>query len=53
MLSLGDIEQLFARHGAAQYSGEPVTQLEHALQTAHFAEQSDAGDALAPGRREC
>jgi len=46
VLSLGDIEQLFARHGAAQYSGEPVTQLEHALQTAHFAEQSDAGDAL-------
>ena len=46
MLSLADIEQLFARHGAAQYSGEPVTQLEHALQTAHFAEQSDAGDKL-------
>jgi phosphonate degradation associated HDIG domain protein len=46
MLSLGDIETLFARHGAAQYSGEPVTQLEHALQTAHFAEQDDAGDAL-------
>jgi len=46
MLSLGDIELLFARHGAEQYSGEPVTQLEHALQTAHFAEQSDASDAL-------
>jgi phosphonate degradation associated HDIG domain protein len=46
MLSLADIELLFARHGAAQYSGEPVTQLEHALQTAHFAEQSEAGDAL-------
>jgi len=46
MLSLVDIEQLFARHGAEQYSGEPVTQLEHALQTAHFAEQSDAGDEL-------
>ena len=46
MLSLADIEQLFARHGAEQYSGEPVTQLEHALQTAHFAEQSDAGDEL-------
>jgi phosphonate degradation associated HDIG domain protein len=46
VLSLADIEQLFARHGAAQYSGEPVTQLEHALQTAHFAEQSDAGDEL-------
>ena len=46
MLSLPDIELLFARHGADQYSGEPVTQLEHALQTAHLAEQSGAGDAL-------
>jgi phosphonate degradation associated HDIG domain protein len=46
MLTLADIETLFARHGAAQYSGEPVTQLEHALQTAHFAEQADADDAL-------
>ena len=46
MLSLADIELLFARHGAEQYSGEPVTQLEHALQTAHFAEQSEASDAL-------
>lgn len=46
MLSLSDIELLFARHGADQYSGEPVTQLEHALQTAHLAEQSDADDAL-------
>ena len=46
MLSLPDIELLFARRGASQYSGEPVTQLEHALQTAHLAEQSDADDAL-------
>ncbi len=46
MLSLDDITHLFCRHGAAQYSGEPVTQLEHALQTAHLAEQSDAGDEL-------
>ena len=46
MLSLDDIELLFARHGAAQYSGEPVTQLEHALQTAHLAEQSEASDEL-------
>ncbi|MDQ6639255.1 MAG: HD domain-containing protein [Pseudomonadota bacterium] len=37
---------LFAHHGAAQYSGEPVTQLEHALQTAHLAEQSEASDEL-------
>ena len=46
MLSFADIEQLFARHGSAQYSGEPVTHLEHALQTAHLAEQSDASDEL-------
>ena len=46
MLTLEDIELLFARHGSAQYSGEPVTQLEHALQTAHLAEQSGADDAL-------
>lgn len=46
MLSFADIEQLFARHGSARYSGEPVTQLEHALQTAHLAEQSDASDEL-------
>jgi len=46
MLTIAAIEQLFARHGGEQYSGEPVTQLEHALQTAHLAEQSDAGDPL-------
>ena len=46
MLTLEDIEMLFARHGSAQYSGEPVTQLEHALQSAHLAEQSGADDAL-------
>ena len=46
MLTLEDIELLFSRHGSAQYSGEPVTQLEHALQTAHLAEQSEASDEL-------
>ena len=46
MLSLEDIELLFARHGSAQYSGEPVTQIEHALQTAYLAEQSEASDEL-------
>ncbi len=46
MFCLQDIQVLFARRGAEQYSGEPVTQLEHALQTAHLAEQSDADDAL-------
>ena len=46
MLTLPDIAQLFAEHGDEQYSGEPVTQLEHALQTAHFAEQNNADDEL-------
>jgi phosphonate degradation associated HDIG domain protein len=46
MLKLEDIELIFTRRGAAQYSGEPVTQLEHALQTAHLAEQSDSSDEL-------
>ncbi|HKX41750.1 MAG TPA: HD domain-containing protein [Burkholderiaceae bacterium] len=46
MITIADIELLFCRHGASQYSGEPVTQLQHALQTAHLAEQSGASDEL-------
>jgi phosphonate degradation associated HDIG domain protein len=46
MLSLHDIEAIFARRGAGQYSGEPVTQLEHALQTAWLAERAGASPAL-------
>ena len=45
-LTLDDIEALFARRGAEQYSGEPVTQQEHALQTAWLAEQAGADDEL-------
>ena len=45
-LTLDDIEQLFAQKGAEQYTGEPVTQLEHALQTAMQAENEGADDAL-------
>ncbi|KQP44641.1 phosphonate degradation HD-domain oxygenase [Pseudorhodoferax sp. Leaf274] len=45
-LTLQDIGTLFDRRGAEQYSGEPVTQLEHALQCAALAEQAGAGDAL-------
>ena len=41
-LKVGDIERLFRDHGGIAYSGEPVTQLEHALQTAHLAEGEDA-----------
>lgn len=43
MLTLADIECLFAKNGGEQYSGEPVTQLQHALQTAALAE-ADGGD---------
>jgi phosphonate degradation associated HDIG domain protein len=46
MLSLAEVEQLFARRGAEQYAGEPVTQLEHALQTAALAEGEGADDEL-------
>lgn len=46
MLSFDDITTLFDRHGGSQYAGEPVTQLEHALQTAQLAEQAGADAAL-------
>ena len=45
-LTLDDIKQLFAQKGGEHYTGEPVTQLEHALQTALQAENEGAGDAL-------
>lgn len=45
-LNLRDIETLFARRGGEQYSGEPVTQLQHALQTAQRAELDGADDEL-------
>ena len=45
-LALSDIERLFAEHGHIEYSGEGVTQLEHALQAAELAEKEGAGDAL-------
>ena len=46
MLSLDDIAEVFARRGHEQYTGEPVTQLEHALQTAAQAESEGADDEL-------
>jgi phosphonate degradation associated HDIG domain protein len=45
-LSLADIERLFAERGGEQYAGEPVTQLEHALQCALFAQDEGADDEL-------
>ena len=46
MLTIDDIETLFNRRGGEQYSGEPVTQLEHALQTAALAEAAGSDDEL-------
>ena len=45
-LTLQDIEQLFEARGGEQYSGEPVTQLQHALQAAALGEVEGASDAL-------
>ena len=45
-LSIDDIENIYTRRGHEQYTGEPVTMLEHALQTAHLAELEGADDAL-------
>lgn len=45
-LSIADIVHLLETKGHAQYDGEPVTQLEHALQSAHCAEQAGSGSAL-------
>jgi phosphonate degradation associated HDIG domain protein len=45
-LSLSDICILFGRKGGRAYDGEPVTQLEHALQTATRAEDAGASAAL-------
>jgi len=46
MLSIDDIETIFRRRGGEQYSGEPVTQLQHALQTAALAESHGVDDEL-------
>jgi phosphonate degradation associated HDIG domain protein len=45
-LKLADIEGLFRDHGHIGYSGEGVTQLEHALQCAQLAEAEEAPDEL-------
>ena len=45
-LSISGIGALYASMGRRMYSGEPVTQLEHALQTAWQAERAGASAAL-------
>src|SRR5215469_9250590 len=46
MTPVDQIFELFATKGSAAYFGEPVTQSEHALQTAHLAETEGATDSL-------
>ncbi|PAK11205.1 phosphonate degradation HD-domain oxygenase [Burkholderia ubonensis] len=45
-LTLEEIRGLYREHGHVVYSGEPVTQLEHALQSGLLAEEAGADDAL-------
>ena len=45
-LTLTDIEKLFDQRGHEQYTGEPVTQLQHALQSGFLGEQAGASDEL-------
>lgn len=46
MTHLEHLYSLFVEHGHSEYGGEPVTQLEHALQCAHMAEQESAPATL-------
>ena len=45
-LSVSDIRSLFEQYGGIAYSGEPVTQLQHALQSGALAEEAGANDEL-------
>ena len=45
-LTIAQIEGLFRQHGHIEYSGEGVTQLEHALQAAQLAEHAGASREL-------
>src|SRR5208283_5493628 len=46
MNTVDAIAALFTRRGGGAYFGEAVTQLEHALQAAHFAAAEQASDEL-------
>lgn len=46
IFSLDEIAALYAAKGHRMYSGEPVTQLQHALQSAQLAENNGASDEL-------
>ncbi|MDR3426351.1 MULTISPECIES: phosphonate degradation HD-domain oxygenase [Silvimonas] len=44
--TIDDLSWLYEQHGRAQYGGEAVSQLDHALQSAHFADQDGAPESL-------
>lgn len=46
MTNIDEIFQLLQERGHGSYFGEPVSQLEHALQCAHLAEQEGAAPSL-------
>jgi [1-hydroxy-2-(trimethylamino)ethyl]phosphonate dioxygenase len=46
MGTVEEVAAIFENRGASAYFGEPVSQLEHALQAAHFAQQEQAPDHL-------
>lgn len=46
MTTADEIFDIFERRGQSAYFGEPVSQLEHALQAAHFARRENAPPAL-------
>jgi [1-hydroxy-2-(trimethylamino)ethyl]phosphonate dioxygenase len=46
MTIVDDVAAVFFEKGESSYFGEPVSQLEHALQTAHFARRDSAPDYL-------
>ncbi|HWF48115.1 MAG TPA: HD domain-containing protein, partial [Bryobacteraceae bacterium] len=41
-----EVSAIFSEKGQSSYFGEPVSQLEHALQAAHFALEEQAPDHL-------
>jgi phosphonate degradation associated HDIG domain protein len=45
-LRIEDIDRLMTRHGASLYGGEAVSQLSHALQAAHLAQQANEPTAM-------
>ena len=45
-LDCEDILDLYQQYAAQQYGGEAVSQMEHALQCAHLAEQAGESDAV-------